>query len=163
MLRRFRKNRGQEYGNAAFITVFLMLPVLAAFFGLAVDGAKGRYAQQQAQNNVQSAAVAGASQLDTNAAKINFAGAKATAIDSYTKNRANYGKNMRCAKAGDVKAGESLQGGSCPWILTGFTVAPDGKSLSMSVREYTPNAWLGQVGLDDFIISVGSTARLSSN
>ena len=153
----------REDGNATFITVLLLMPVIIGFFGLAVDTSRARYAQQEAQNNTQSAAVAAATQLSGISGLIDPVAAKDVAIQQYTNNRVNYGKNLRCATLADLEPGESLQGGACPWILVSFTVSADMKSVAMSTREFTPNAWISVAGFKEYTIRVDAGAVVSQN
>lgn len=153
----------REDGNATFITVFLLMPVIIGFFGLAVDTARARYAQQEAQDNVQTAAVAAATQLSGISGLIDFDSAKSIAIQQYTNNRVNYGKNLRCATMTDLTGTDTLEGGACPWILVSFSVSADMKSVYMAVREYTPNAWISVAGFKEYTINVDAGAVISQN
>jgi uncharacterized membrane protein len=153
----------REDGNATFITVFLLMPVIIGFFGLAVDTARARYAQQETQDNVQTAAVAAATQLSGISGLIDFDNAKSIAIQQYTNNRVNYGKNLRCATTTDLTGTDTLEGGACPWILVSFSVSADMKSVYMAVREYTPNAWISVAGFKEYTISVDAGAVISQN
>lgn len=155
--------KSREEGNASLVTILLLMPVIILLLGLGIDSAKGNYARQSVDGNLQTALVAGASQLDTNTGRINFNAAKNLAITQYTDNRANYGKTLRCATASDLEPGETLQGGSCKWILTEFTISSDRQSIHMKVREFTPNLWLHHVGLDEYTLRLSGSASISYN
>lgn len=153
----------EERGSGTFMMVLLTMPLLIACFGLAVDAAHGNYIKTQAQNNTQTATVGAVSQLNLNKAVINKKKAKKIAIELYTKNRANYENGVICAKKSDLREGESLQGGSCKWILQYFNVSDNGKHLGMRVREFSKNHWLHVMGMKSFTVKVYGRASVSYN
>lgn len=151
----------QEDGLAALPMLIIALPLLMVIFGLAIDGARGHYAAQQVTGNVQSAISAGVSQINTKNGKIVTADAKTYAIDSYTKNRAQFASAVRCAKSSDLKSGETLQGDkSCRWILSSFKSS--GYTITMQVREFSPNLWSRAIK-KDFAVSARVSASTSYN
>lgn len=165
-LGRIREKGSSERGSSSLIITLILFPVIIATFGLAVDTAKATYVKQMAYDNLQSAAVAGASQINNNGnGRIVTSDARNVAIEQYTLNRANYVKSIRCAKSSDLKSGESLRGPSnCRWILAGFERDPGNyKQIRMTVREFVKNDWIGIVGVKEFPISITTEASVVSN
>lgn len=148
--------------------IFLLtIPMLIGVVGLGIDTSRGVYTRQNIENNAMSAIVGASTQLQTNTDQIDMAKSKEVAIQLYTSNRANYEKMVRCATSADLLAGETLQGGTCKWILVGFGTRYDVKSgkseLYMHVRERSPNVFLNTFGVAEFNIEANQAARLTQD
>jgi Putative Flp pilus-assembly TadE/G-like len=159
-MRHFKRN---EKGQATFIIILLMFPLMLGFFGLAVDTARGTYLRQSVQNNLDSALASSASQVLLNG-RIDAQASRKIAVELYSDNRRSNEGSFRCAKTSDLKVGEVLAGKySCKWILSSFSLSPDGKTVRMTVRENTPNAFLQIVGIKEFNLKASASAKLTAN
>lgn len=141
-----RVNWGSESGGASFITILLLMPLLLACFGLAVDVSKGNYMKDSIQGNLSSSVNASVSELNTNRATINSKAAKKTAQEQYSLNRASYD--------GGVEGN---------WKLNSFSVTNGGRTANMTVTEKVPNVFLHMVGIKYFNIKVSASATVSHN
>lgn len=144
--RALSENWGSESGGASFVTILLLIPLLLACFGLAVDVSKGNYMKESIQGNLSSSVNASVSELNTNRATINSKAAKQTAREQYAINRASYD--------GGVVGN---------WKLNSFSVTNGGRTANMTVTEKVPNVFLHMVGIDHFNIKVSASATVSHN
>lgn len=144
--RALSENWGSESGGASFVTILLLIPLLLACFGLAVDVSKGNYMKESIQGNLSSSVNASVSELNTNRATINSKAAKKTAREQYAINRASYD--------GGVVGN---------WKLNSFSVTNGGRTANMTVTEKVPNVFLHMVGIDHFNIKVSASATVSHN
>lgn len=148
--------------------VFLLtIPMLIGVVGLGIDTSRGVYTRQNIENNAMNAVVGASTQLKTNLGEVHPENARTVAIDLYTANRANYEKMVRCATPSDLQAGETLQGGTCKWILVGFGSRYDALSgrteIYLHVRERSPNVFLNTFGVAEFNIESNQAARLTQD
>lgn len=124
--------------GGTFIYFLLSLPFFWMIFAYTIDHQIASYARDQVENNAQISIASAATQLEVNSHKISTTQAKRIAIEQYTLNRDANTKHVACAKTSDLKTGETLQGGTCKWILKSFTRAADQRSVTMTVKEVVP-------------------------
>lgn len=154
------------------VLILGLMLVMIAFVGIAIDTSATVHARQAVFNELNTATVAAATQVNPNGT-INTTAARNIAVDTYMKNRRNI-PILRCSKSGDVPSGGSLQGDpNCRFAMTKYQVRTaaqnksatgnviDTASVTMSVRECSPNFFLS-VLIKETCFTVTSTGRLSS-
>lgn len=158
------KKLQEEKGGGVLVIFLFFLPLLVGVIGLGIDTARGVYTKQNIQNNAMSAIVGASSQRLPNVETIDIIKAKEVAINLYTTNRSNFQKMVECATTADLKSPtETLQGGTCKWVLVDFGSRLDAKSgkdeIYMRVREKTPTTFIGLFGVKEFTITTEKSAR----
>lgn len=141
----------RENGNAFFMYMFL-LPILMGFFGYAVDSGISYYTRTGMQNALDSAAIAGATQVNYNTSGnyvINAERAKAQAVAAMKVSLKQY-PNLKCEEYNcyNIKAA-IVNGGS-----------ERGKVLRLTVTEKSKTLFLHIVGIDEQAYDLKSEARI---
>lgn len=155
-----------EDGGGGFIFIFLSIPLIMLCFGLAIDGAQGRYMRTTVQGNVSTSVAAGATQLNLNRGTINLSNARQVTVELYSLNRRNFNRGVRCATAADAaKYGGTLKkdADGCGWILKSFTRSEDRRTLEMHVIEFAKTNWLSGIGIKEFPMNVVASSRIAQN
>ena len=143
--------RDKENGNT-FIMYFLLIPVLMGFFGYAVDSGVSYYTRTGMQNALDSAAIAGASQVNYNGSgsfDIDRERAKAQAIESMQVSLKQY-PNLDCVHYDcyDIQADIVNVGGE------------RGNVLRLSVTERSKTLFLHIIGQKEQQYTLKSEARI---
>lgn len=160
-MKRLQKLLRNERGDGTLAMIIIMFPMIILVFGLAIDVSKGHYVRQELQNAAQTAAVSATQDINING-KIKKADALATAIQYYDKNRSTLVGTLACAKRSDLKTGEKLYGGTCPWILSKWTISSDKKTVTMHIREYVNKGWTKALG-SSWAINIETSAKVVQN
>lgn len=144
----------RENGNS-FIMYILLLPLLMGFFGYAVDAGIGYYTRTGMQNALDSAAIAGATQVNYNGSgnfDINVDRARDQAVASMKVSLNQY-PNIECPD------------GSCYNNITATVVNVGGERgsvLRLDVQEKSKTLFLHVLGIKEQPYTLKSEARIGS-
>lgn len=152
-MRKFIKRFDKENGNS-FIMYILLLPIMMGFFGFAVDSGISYYTRTGMQNALDSAAVAGAAQVNYNSNgsgnfAINAQRAKTTAIEAMKVSLNQY-PNLKCAEY------------NCYNITATIVNGGNGRGdvLRLSVQERSKTLFLHVIGQNEQVYNLKSEARI---
>lgn len=150
-MRKFLKRSDKENGNSFLMYIFL-LPILMGFFGLAVDSGISYYTRTGMQNALDSAAIAGAAQVNYNGSgsfAINRDRAKVQAITAMKVSLKQY-PNLNCKDYNcyDIKA-TIVNGG-----------VGRGEVLRLTVTERSKTQFLHIIGQHEQVYNLKSEARI---
>jgi Flp pilus assembly protein TadG len=149
-MRKFFK-RDKENGNA-FIMYILLLPLLMGFFGYAVDAGISYYTRTGMQNALDSAAVAGAAQVNYNSSGtyvINVDRAKTQAIAAMKVSLQQY-PNIECKEYNCYNVNATIL----------HNVAGRGDVLQLTLTEKSKTLFLHIIGIREQSYNLKSEARI---
>jgi Flp pilus assembly protein TadG len=149
-MRRFLK-RDKENGNA-FIMYLLLLPLLMGFFGYAVDSGISYYTRTGMQNALDSAAIAGATQVNYNGSGtyvIDVNRAKAQAMAAMKVSLQQY-PNIECKEYNCYNLNAVIV----------HNVAGRGDVLQLTITEHSKTMFLHIIGQKEQAYNLKSEARI---
>lgn len=164
---RIQKTKKDEQG-ASFLLFFLLLfMVVFLIFGLAFDLALLRSAQSEVQSTLDSATVAGATQLVTNKNTLDKDATTELGHEFYAKNRKGV-FGLRCLGSAEVKKAVSKGAnksslmsddeGNCQWIKAREVVSKN--SYRLSTYECVSTVFLSPI-MPEYCFFADSTSRTS--
>lgn len=150
--------------GGTFIFFLISLPFIWMIFSFSVDHQFAAATRDAIEHNAQSAITSAATQLNATNGMINTTEARRIAIEQYTDVRETNIRHVRCARKSDLSGSETLQGGTCKWILKGFKRSANGRTLYMSIKEIKPATMSKSFNKKGYTlnIDVSSTLRASN-
>lgn len=168
-LKRAMKKRNED-GNL-FLWYVVAFGLMMGIFGLSVDFGFSTYARNSLQNSLDSAAVAGAAEVQTIGSGgiiIHEQRALATIEELYDKNRSNVpdavcSRQINYDGMNRLRSGERRGGTDSCWIISDYDVDNRNGTLTVSVREYKPTYFIKMIGIPYQEIQLTATARLTAD
>lgn len=165
------KNKN-ERGEATFILWFMMMPILIAFTGLAIDTSIAAYTRtsiQSALDDATQSAISSSRNPPTGTTpQLSAAQAKTVIYRVYDLNRKQSGKIPFLLCQGSQVSYASGQThvvptSGCGFSQKKFTYSTSGgkNTVSITVTEYSSNIFLHMIGVPHQAYTVTSTARLT--